>query len=109
MLPKSLLSIKGRSCNQTLLVHQDTTKKTTFYEKIGLWFLSSALPLINIYVTLTIQGYLNEIQPGFKFEIDVLMVFLTYVFRPNVKMLTDRRTSAIHILEMITQFIHVIH
>ena len=33
MLPKSLLSIKGRSCNQTLLVYQDMTKKTTFYEK----------------------------------------------------------------------------
>ena len=33
MLPKSLLSIKGRSCNQTLLAHQDMTKKTTFYEK----------------------------------------------------------------------------
>ena len=33
MLPKSLLSIKGRRCNQTLLVHQDMTKKTTFYEK----------------------------------------------------------------------------
>jgi len=32
MLPKSLLSIKGRSCNQTPLVHQDMTKKTTFYE-----------------------------------------------------------------------------
>jgi len=56
MLPKYLLSIKGRSCNQTPLVHQDMTKKNTFYEnlyvkcKIGLWFLSSALPLINIYV-----------------------------------------------------------
>jgi len=62
MLPKSLLSLKGRSCNQTLLVHQDMTKKTTFYEKnkgeiiievkckIGLWFLSSAHPPINIYV-----------------------------------------------------------
>jgi len=33
MLPKCLLSIKGRTCNQTLLVHQDMTKKTTFYEK----------------------------------------------------------------------------
>jgi len=33
MLPKSLLSIKGMSCNQTLLVHQDITKKTTFYER----------------------------------------------------------------------------
>jgi len=33
MLPKCLLSIKGRSCNQTLLVHQDMTKKNTFYEK----------------------------------------------------------------------------
>ena len=31
MLPKSLLSIKGRSCNQTLLVYQDMTKKTTLY------------------------------------------------------------------------------
>jgi len=28
MLPKSLLSIKGKSCIQTLLVHQDMTKKT---------------------------------------------------------------------------------
>jgi len=62
MLPKCLLSIKGRSSNQTVLVHQDMTKKTTFYEKnlreitqvkckmIGLWFLSSAFPLIYIYV-----------------------------------------------------------
>ena len=33
MLPKSLLSLKGRSCNQILLVHQYMTKKTTFYEK----------------------------------------------------------------------------
>ena len=33
MLPKCLLSIKGRSCNQTPLVHHDMTKKTTFYEK----------------------------------------------------------------------------
>ena len=33
MLPKCLLSIKGRSCNQTPLVHQDMTKKTTLYEK----------------------------------------------------------------------------
>jgi len=29
-LKKYLLSIKGRSCNQTPLVHQDMTKKTTF-------------------------------------------------------------------------------
>ena len=58
MLPKYPLSIKGRTCNQTLLVHQDMTKKTTFYEKnyretkckIGLWFSSSALPLIYIYI-----------------------------------------------------------
>ena len=61
MLPKSLLPIKRRSCKQTPLVHQDMRKKTTFYEnnegeitqvtcKIGLWFLSYALPLINIYV-----------------------------------------------------------
>ena len=27
MLPKCLLSIKGRSCNPTLFVHQDITKK----------------------------------------------------------------------------------
>ena len=33
MLPKCLLSIKGRFCNQTPLVQQDMTKKTTFYEK----------------------------------------------------------------------------
>jgi len=33
MLHKCLLSMKGRSCNQTPLVHQDMTKKTTFYEK----------------------------------------------------------------------------
>ena len=33
MLPKCLLFIKGRSCNQTPLVHQDMAKKTTFYEK----------------------------------------------------------------------------
>ena len=33
MHPKCLLSIKGRSCNQTLLVHQDMAKKTTFCEK----------------------------------------------------------------------------
>ena len=56
-----LLFIKGRSCNQTPLEHQEMTKKNTFYEKeqgkitqvkckIGLWFLSSALPLINIFV-----------------------------------------------------------
>ena len=61
MLPKSILSIKGRSCNQILLVHQNMTKKSTFYEntygvitqvkcKIALGSLSSALPLINIYV-----------------------------------------------------------
>ena len=31
--PKCLLSIKGRSYNQTPLVHQDMQKKTTFYEK----------------------------------------------------------------------------
>jgi len=28
-----LLSIKGRNCNQTLLVNQDMAKKTTFYKK----------------------------------------------------------------------------
>ena len=31
MLPKWLLFIKGRTCNPTPLVHQDMTKKTTFY------------------------------------------------------------------------------
>jgi len=62
MLPKCILSIKGRPCIQTLLVHQDMTNKATFHEKnlreitkvkykmIGLWFLSSSLPLIYIYV-----------------------------------------------------------
>ena len=56
-----ILFIKGRSCNQKPLEHQEMTKKNTFYEKeqgeitqvkckIWLWFLSSALPLINIYV-----------------------------------------------------------
>ena len=49
-----------RTCNPTPPVHQDMTKKTMFfYEfvlstevkcKIRGWFLSSALPLINIYV-----------------------------------------------------------
>jgi len=29
----SVLSVKGRSCNPTPLVHQDMTKKTTLYEK----------------------------------------------------------------------------
>ena len=33
MLPKWHLSIKGRTCKSTPLVHQDMTKKTTFYEK----------------------------------------------------------------------------
>ena len=33
MFPEWLLSIKGRTCNPTPLVHQDMTKKTTFYEK----------------------------------------------------------------------------
>jgi len=59
MLTECLLSIKGRTCNPTQLVHQDMTKKTTFMKKgeitqvkckIWLWFLSSSLPLINIYV-----------------------------------------------------------
>ena len=59
-----LLSIKGRTCHQTPLVHQDMIKKTVFYGKkgeiiqvkctIGLWFLSSALPLINIYVSVLV-------------------------------------------------------
>ena len=31
ILPKWLLSIKGRTCNPTPLVQQDMTKKTTFY------------------------------------------------------------------------------
>ena len=38
ILPKWLLSIKGKTFNQTRLVHT------------GLWFLSSVLPYINIYV-----------------------------------------------------------
>ena len=60
LFPKWLLSIKGRTCNLTPLVHQNMTKKTTLYKtigeitqvkcKIGLWFLSTALPLINIIV-----------------------------------------------------------
>jgi len=33
IMKQKLLSIKGRTCNQTLLVHQDMTRKTTFYEK----------------------------------------------------------------------------
>ena len=33
ILPKSLLSIKGRSCNKTLPVYQYLTKKPTLYEK----------------------------------------------------------------------------
>ena len=32
MLPKWLLSIQGKTCNPTPLVHQDMTKKRTFYE-----------------------------------------------------------------------------
>ena len=32
MLPKWLLSIKGRTCNPTPLVHQYITKKSTFYK-----------------------------------------------------------------------------
>ena len=60
--PNGLLSINVRTCNPSPLVHQDMTKKTTFYEKniwgkiiqvkckIGLWFLSSEHSLINIYV-----------------------------------------------------------
>ena len=31
--PNGVLSIKGRTCNQSLLVHQHMTKKTTFHEK----------------------------------------------------------------------------
>ena len=31
MLPKCLLSIKGRTSNPTPLVHQEMTKKNTFY------------------------------------------------------------------------------
>jgi len=48
-LPPWLLSIEGRTCNLTPLVHQDMTKKTTFYNqkqgeiiqvkcKLGVWF-----------------------------------------------------------------------
>jgi len=33
MLPKCLLSIKGRSCSQAPLAHQYMTKNTIFYEK----------------------------------------------------------------------------
>ena len=33
MLSKCLLSIKGRSCNQTQLVHQYMTKKTPIHDK----------------------------------------------------------------------------
>jgi len=33
MLSKSLLSIKCRTCNQTLLVHLDMTKKAPFMKK----------------------------------------------------------------------------
>ena len=60
-LHKSLLSIKGRTCNLTPL--NLYTKKTTFLWKIiiradvkckiGLWLLCSALPLINIYTCTT--------------------------------------------------------
>ena len=60
MLPKLLLSIKGRTSNPTSLVHQEMTKKTPFMNKKGeitqvkcsieLWFLSSVLPFINFYV-----------------------------------------------------------
>ena len=49
------------TCNPTSLVHQYVTKKTSFPEnslgemnqvncKVGVWFLSSAFPLNNIYV-----------------------------------------------------------
>jgi len=31
--PQMLLFIKGRSCNQTPLEHQEMTKKNIFYEK----------------------------------------------------------------------------
>jgi len=33
MLPKWLLSVKGKSCNPTPLVNQDLTKKNTFLKK----------------------------------------------------------------------------
>ena len=35
MLDKWLLSIKGKTCNPTPLVHQDMIKKATFYLKIN--------------------------------------------------------------------------
>ena len=58
MLAKYLLSIKGRTCNPTPLVHEDMKRKQPFIKKIRRdnsskmkeWFLSSVLPLINIYV-----------------------------------------------------------
>ena len=31
--PQMAMAIKGRTCNPTPLVHQDMTKKTTFYEQ----------------------------------------------------------------------------
>jgi len=34
MLPKWLLSIKVRTCNQTPLVHQDRQRKQPFYKKL---------------------------------------------------------------------------
>ena len=56
---KWLLSITGRTCNPTPLVHQYMTKKQHFMKqkigeitqakcKIGLWILSYILPFINI-------------------------------------------------------------
>jgi len=35
MLDKWLLSIEGKTCNPTPLVHQDMIKKATFYLKIN--------------------------------------------------------------------------
>jgi len=35
MLPKCLLSVKGRTFNATPLVHKDMIKKTNFYGKKG--------------------------------------------------------------------------
>ena len=60
MLLKWLLSIRGRTCNRTPLVHQDMPRKQPFMKKIrrdnsskmydNISFLSSVLPFMNIYV-----------------------------------------------------------
>ena len=76
MFPK--MSIKGRTCNPTSFVRKDMTKKANFQGKksgeiikvkfkIGLWFLSSVLPFINIYVCTKFNCnpfILSKIWPG---------------------------------------------